>query len=69
MIKDYKIIEKLEKDLAAKELPDIKRNYRIIAAMYEEAKMLGIFPLKNELDGIEIDIKIAGVLNSVPENS
>ncbi len=69
MIKDYKIIEKFEKDLVAKESSDIKKNYRSISAMYEEAKMLGIFPLKEALDGLEIDIKIARVLNSVSKDS
>jgi hypothetical protein len=35
--------------------------------MYREAVELGIIPMKNPLDGLEIDIKIAEVVNHVPE--
>lgn len=33
--------------------------------MYREAVSLGIIPLKDPLEGVEIDIKIAEVINSV----
>jgi len=36
---------------------------KIYEALYEEARLLGIFPLKNPLDGIESDILLARVLN------
>lgn len=42
-----------------------ERNLRILEAMYQEAKSLGVFPLKDPLDGIEADLKLARVLNSV----
>ena len=32
---------------------------------YNEAVTLGVIPLKNPLDGIEVDLRIAKVINSV----
>jgi hypothetical protein len=36
-----------------------------VDALYKEAVTLGIIPLKNPLDGIEVDLKIAKVINRV----
>ena len=52
-------------DLLKKEKVDIARNLRIAEALYREAVTLGIIPLKEPLDGIEVDLKIARVVNSV----
>jgi len=65
MIKNHKLIEKFEKNLIKTKKIDITRNFQIIGAMYDEAVELGIFPLKNPLDGIDNDIKIAKVVNHV----
>ena len=56
---------KFELNLLRKEKVDYGRNLRIIDALYTEAVALGAFPLKNPLDGIEVDLKIAKVVNSV----
>ena len=37
--------------------------------MYKEAVALGVFPRKDPLEGIEIDIKIAKVVKSVTTDS
>ena len=65
MITDYKKLQKFEKELIRKEKVNIKKNFRIIDALYREAVELGIIPLKNSLEGLETDIKIAKVVNSV----
>jgi hypothetical protein len=65
MVKDYQELQKFERSLIASEKPDYRKNFRILEEMYQEALELGIFPLKNPLDGIEVDIKIAKVVNSV----
>jgi hypothetical protein len=36
-----------------------------VEALYKEAVTLGVIPLKNPLEGIEVDLKIAQVINSV----
>jgi transcriptional regulator with XRE-family HTH domain len=56
---------RLELNLLRKEKADYGRNFRIVDALYDEAVALGAFPLKNPLDGIEVDLKIAKVVNSV----
>jgi hypothetical protein len=65
MIKDVTILQEFEKELIKESKPDVMKNFRIVNAMYDEAVALGIFPLKDPLDGLEIDIKIAKVVNSV----
>lgn len=56
---------KFELELFKKEKHDIMRNFKIVESLYREAVLLGIIPLKNSLDGLEIDIKIAKVINNV----
>ena len=43
--------------------PDYFRNLRIFEALYEEATALGYFPLKDPLEGIEVDIRLAKIIN------
>ncbi len=69
MIKNSKLIRKLERELIRKEKIDVVRNFQIVEALYIEAFELGIFPPKNPLDGLKTDIKIAKVVNNVQEAS
>ena len=48
---------------------DVVRNFQIEEALYQEAVSLGIIPLKNPLDGLEVDIKIARVINRVSKTA
>jgi hypothetical protein len=57
--------QKFEIEFSKKEKVDIIRNFRIVDALYHEAVALGVIPLKNPLDGIEVDLRIAKVVNSV----
>lgn len=65
MIKNYKKFKEFEDGFISKEKADIEKNFLIVEEMYKEAVALNIFPLKDPLDDIEIDIKIAKVVNSV----
>ncbi len=65
MIKSAEKFQKFEDELTRKEKADINHNFRLVEAMYKEAVLLGAFPLQDPLDGIEVDIKIAKVINSV----
>jgi transcriptional regulator with XRE-family HTH domain len=58
-------LQKFEHDFLGEEKADIVRNLGIVEALYKEAATLGIIPLKNPLGGIEVDLKIAKVVNSV----
>ncbi|MFN3533756.1 MAG: hypothetical protein ACK4WB_00020 [Desulfatiglandales bacterium] len=54
-----------EREYIAKSIPSFSENLRIFEALYREAVSLGVLPLKNSLEGIEVDIRIAKILNSL----
>ncbi len=41
----------------------------MVDSMYDEAVALGVIPLKDPLDGLEVDLRIAKVVNHVSEAS
>ena len=65
LIANPKKLQEFNKKLLKKEKVDIKQNFRIVEALYREAIALGAIPLTDPLDGIQIDIKIAKVVNSI----
>lgn len=69
MIKDKKYLQEFEKEIIRSKKADISNNIRIVEALYKEAVSLGVFPLRDPLEGIEVKIKIAKVINSVSETS
>jgi hypothetical protein len=69
LIKNTEAVRSLEKSILIRELPDFSRNIRLVEALYKEAASLGVFPPKNRLLGLDVDIKIARVINSVSETS
>ncbi|OGW40002.1 MAG: hypothetical protein A2Y97_09655 [Nitrospirae bacterium RBG_13_39_12] len=64
MIKNIKIVEHMEKDFISKQKLSYKKSMQIFEAMWNEGIGLNILPPKEPLKGIEVDIKIAKVLNS-----
>jgi hypothetical protein len=66
---DRKAFEEFERDLIRSTKPDFARNLKIMNAMYEEARRLGVIPRKDPLDGIETVIKMARVVNLVRGDS
>ncbi len=65
MVINCRKMRDFEKKLLKKEKINIKRNFLIVDALYKEAVTLGALPLKDPLEGIDIAIKIARVVNSV----
>jgi hypothetical protein len=63
MIRTAKLLEEFEREQIRKRKPDYFQNLRIFESLYEEARHLGIFPLKDPLEGIEVDIHLAKALN------
>ena len=57
------MINAFEKLQMRREPPDYFRNLRIFEALYQEARSLGVLPLKDPLEGIEVDIHLARVIN------
>jgi hypothetical protein len=64
MLKRNSLLAAFEKEQMQNSKPDFFRNLRIFEALYEEAKQLGVFPLQDPLEGIEVDIRLAKVLNA-----
>ncbi len=58
-------LQKFELHFLKKEGADFVRNLRIAEALYREAVTLGTMPLKDPLEGIEVDLRIARVINRV----
>ena len=58
-------LQEFELDFLRREKVNVARNLRIVEALFKEAVTLGIIPLKNPLDGIEVDLRIAKVVNCV----
>ena len=56
---------KFETDLLRKDKINHGKNIRTVDSLYKQAVALGAFPLRNPLEGIEVDLKIAKVVNSV----
>jgi hypothetical protein len=65
MIKDAKLLSEFNDELLRKEKLDYAAALRIFEAMWEEGRKLGVLPLKDPLEGIEVDIRIARILNHV----
>lgn len=65
MIKNKSFLEEFEMNLMKSSKADYQRNLEIFEGMLEEALYLKVLPMKNPLEGIEVDIRIARVINSV----
>ena len=64
MIKNAELLERFEYKQLEKETLSYRDALKIYESMWLEAKALGILPLKNPMDGIEVKIKISRILNS-----
>lgn len=62
MIKNSPELKEFEKNYV-KNPPDFFQNMKIYEALFYEACELGIFPLKDPLEGIDEKIKLAKKLN------
>ncbi len=63
MIRDVERFREWEKEYQRKEKPDFFDNLRIVEALYQEARLLGVFPAGDPLQGIEDKIRLARALN------
>jgi hypothetical protein len=66
MPRDWDTFHQWEKEQQRRESPDFQRNLAILEQMLVEAVALGAFPPTNPLEGLEVTLRIARVVNSVP---
>jgi hypothetical protein len=70
MIKNPDLLKKLENEFARNEgRLNYRQSLKLFTDMWNEGVRLGILPPKDPLEGLEVDIKIAKVLNSCLKNS
>jgi len=62
-------IQKFEMERMRNERLDVKRSFQIEESLYQEAVALGIFPLGNPFEGLEVDIRIAKAINRVSKTA
>ncbi len=65
MVRDKNLLEKFEDQLKAASAPDGEKALKIAEALYRQARSMGIFPLANPLDGIDVDIQLSARLRRV----
>ena len=63
MIRNPDLVRRFEDDLARESPLDYHANLAIFEAMWEHARKLGALPACDPLEGIELDIRLAGALN------
>lgn len=63
MIRDKAAWEAWERNYRRSKSADFFHNMRVFEGLYEEACALGLFPLKEPLDGLETKIRLAKTVN------
>jgi len=69
VIRNCDKFEEFERELIRSRKADYQENLTIFEALYREAVSLGVLPLKDPLEGLEVDIMMARVINGVREPS
>ena len=68
MIKDSEVLEQFEREMIKKEKLSFKQALALFEAMWQEGVDLNVLPPKNPLEGIEVDIRIARILNCLKKS-
>jgi len=63
LIRRPDVVEAFENELAAREPTDYARNLEVFEALMQEARRLGVWPPSDPLEGIEVDLRLARILN------
>jgi hypothetical protein len=69
MVQNAALLAALERKLIAGTKADVALNFRIVDALYDEARSLGVFPFPDKLAGLDVDIRIARIVNGVQRAS
>jgi len=64
MINRPELLSKFEDRFTEHEVLSFDQAIEIMSAMWNEGRNLGVLPPKDPLEGIEVDIRIARILNS-----
>jgi hypothetical protein len=61
--KRHPSVAAFEDEMTRSSPPDVAANRRVFEAMYRYAVGLGVFPLRDPLEGIEVDVRLAKALH------
>ena len=65
MLKNAAILKKFEDDLIRSETKrTAEQSLQLLTAMWNEGVVLGVLPPSDPWEGIDVDVRIAGILNS-----
>lgn len=64
MIRRTPGLDAFERSYLARHVP-LSEKLMHLESLFQEAQALGVFPLTNPLDGIEVDIKRSRILNGL----
>ena len=64
MIRDSALWEEWESEMLSRQTADFRQNLRLVEAMYEEARALGVMSALGPLEGLESRLRLARVLNA-----
>ncbi len=60
---DFARVAALDRRLARERPVDHAQNLRIVEGLIAEARALGVWPPADPLEGVEVDVRVARVLN------
>ncbi len=63
MIKNVQLLEKFNKQFIASNRLSYSQALTLIESLWKEGMHLGVLPQKDLLEGIEVDISVAKILN------
>jgi hypothetical protein len=69
MIKKPHLVKDLEAEFLAREKLPYKKALHIFESLWREGITLGVLPPDDPSEGLEVDLRIAKVLNSCSRNS
>ncbi len=69
MVKNPEYLKKFEDQWISTQKLTPEQAFQILDSMWEEAVTLGTLPPKDPMEGIEVDVRIAEILNSCSKTS
>jgi|YNPBryBLVA2012_1023415.scaffolds.fasta_scaffold64740_1 hypothetical protein len=69
MIGDIDLYRRFLAEWKSRDRVDLDRAFSILESLLDEAVELGVWPPADPMEGIEVDIRMAAVINSCTGNS
>lgn len=69
MIRDVRAMQLFEEDFSRRHRLSHRQALAILDGLWAEGRALGVLPSKDPMAGIEVDIRVASILNSCSKRS